>query len=66
MYWDTLIVLSMYLSLQVILGILTLIFTDQPGSRKTDVGTRGGNNVIPTHSRCTEPPVGEVSLRYLQ
>ena len=49
MYWDTLIVLGIYLSLQVILGILTLVFTDQPGSPKTDVGTRGGNNVIPTH-----------------
>ena len=49
MCWDTLIVLSIYLSLQVIVGILILIFTDQPGSRKTDVGTRGGDNVIPTH-----------------
>jgi hypothetical protein len=49
MFWDTLIVLGIYLSLQVLLGILTLIFTDQPGSRKTDVGTRGGNNVISTH-----------------
>lgn len=42
MYWDTLIVLAIYLSLQLIMGILALIFTDQPGSRKTDVGTRGG------------------------
>ena len=49
MYWDTLIVLSIYLSLQVVLGMLILIFTGQPRSRKTDVGTRGGNNVIPTH-----------------
>jgi len=49
MYWNTLIVQGIYLSLQLIMGILTLIFTDQPGSRKTDVGTRGGNNVIPTH-----------------
>jgi hypothetical protein len=49
MYWDTLIVLGIYLALQLILGILTLIFTDQPGSRKTDLGTRGGNNVILTH-----------------
>ena len=49
MFWDTLIVLGIYLSLQVMLGILTLIFTDQPGSRKTDVGARVGNNVIPTH-----------------
>ena len=40
MYWDTLIVLGIYLSLQLIMGILTLIFTDQPGSRKTDVGIR--------------------------
>ena len=45
MYWNTLIVLGIYLSLQLIMGILTLIFTDQPGSRKTDVGIRGGNNV---------------------
>ena len=49
MYWDTLIVVGIYLSLQFILGILSLIFTDQPGSRKTDVGTRGGNNDILTH-----------------
>ncbi len=49
MYWDTLIVLGIYLSLQLILGILSLIFTDQPGSRKTVDITRGGNNVIPTH-----------------
>jgi hypothetical protein len=49
MYWDTLIVLGIYLALQLILGILTLIFTDQPGSRKTDVGARDVNNVIPTH-----------------
>jgi hypothetical protein len=49
MYWDTLIVLGIYLALQLILGILTLIFTDQLGSRKTDLGTRGGNNVILTH-----------------
>lgn len=49
MFWDTLIVLCIYLSLQVMLGIFILIFTDQPGSRKTDVGTRGGNNVIPTN-----------------
>ena len=49
MYWDTLIVLGIYLLLQMILGILSLIFTDQPGSFKTDVGIRGGNNVIPTH-----------------
>jgi len=49
MCWETLIVLSIYLSLQVILGILILIFTGQPGSRKTDVDARGGNDVIPTH-----------------
>ena len=49
MYWDTLIVLAIYLSLQLIMGILALIFTDQPGSRKTDVDARGGNDVIPTH-----------------
>jgi hypothetical protein len=49
MYWDTLIVLGIYLSLQMILGILSLILTNQSDSRKTDVGTRGGNNVIPTH-----------------
>jgi hypothetical protein len=46
---NTLIVLGVYLSLQVMLGILILIFTDQPGSRKTEAGARGGNNVIPTH-----------------
>jgi hypothetical protein len=40
MYWVTLIVLGIYLSLQLILSILTLIFTDQPGSCKTCVGTR--------------------------
>jgi len=44
-YWNTLIVLGIYISLQLIMGILALIFTDQPGSRKTDVGTRGGKNV---------------------
>jgi hypothetical protein len=48
MYWNTLIVLGIYMSLQLLMGILTLIFTDQPGSRKTDVGTPGGDNVIPT------------------
>jgi hypothetical protein len=31
MYWNTLIVLGIYLSLQLILGILSLIFTDQLG-----------------------------------
>jgi polyisoprenoid-binding protein YceI len=45
MYWNTLIVLGVYLSLQLIMGILALNFTDQPGSRKTDAGTRGGNKV---------------------
>jgi hypothetical protein len=30
MYWDTLIVLGIYLLLQMILGILSLIFTDHP------------------------------------
>jgi hypothetical protein len=49
MYWDTLIVLGIYLSLQLTLGIISMIFTDLPGSRKTDVGTQGGNNVILTH-----------------
>lgn len=49
MYWDTLIVCGIYFSLQMLLGILSLTLTDQPGSSKTDEGTRGGNNVIPTH-----------------
>jgi hypothetical protein len=49
MCWNTLIVLGIYLSLQLILGILSLIFTDQPDSCKTDVGIRGGNNVSLTH-----------------
>jgi hypothetical protein len=49
MYWYTLIILGIYLSLQMLLGILSLILTDQPGSRKTDAGSRGGNHVSPTH-----------------
>jgi hypothetical protein len=48
MYWDTLTVLAVYLLLQMALGVLSLILTDQPGSRKTDASTRDGNNVIPT------------------
>jgi hypothetical protein len=34
MYWDTLTALGVYISLQMILGILYLIIRDQPGSRK--------------------------------
>jgi hypothetical protein len=49
MYWDTLTVLAVYLLLQMALGIISLILTDQPGSRKTDAGTRGGKYIIPTH-----------------
>ena len=49
MYWDTLTALAVYLSLQTAFGIFYLIFSDQTGSRKTGAGTRGGNNVIPTH-----------------
>jgi hypothetical protein len=49
MYWDTLTVLAVFLLLQMALGILSLILTDQPGSNRTDTGTQGGNNVIPTH-----------------
>jgi hypothetical protein len=47
MYWDTLIVLGIYISLQLILGILCLFFTDQSGSRKTDVVIRGGHGGFP-------------------
>jgi hypothetical protein len=49
MYWDTLTVLAVYLLLQMALGILSLILTDQPGSNRIDAGTQDGNNVIPTH-----------------
>jgi len=49
MYWETLTVLAVYLLLQMVLGILSLILTNPPGSRKTDAGTRDRNYVIPTH-----------------
>ena len=34
MYWGTLAALGVYLSLQMILGILYLILGNQPGTRK--------------------------------
>ena len=48
MFWDTLTVLAVYLVLQMVLGILYLMFTNQSGSSETDAGTRGGNSVFPT------------------
>lgn len=49
MFWDTLTVLAVYLLLQMALGIIFLILTDQPGSSQSDAGTRNGKYVIPTH-----------------
>jgi hypothetical protein len=49
MFRDTLTVLAVYLLLQMALGIISLILTDQPGSSKSDAGTRDGKYVIPTH-----------------
>jgi hypothetical protein len=34
MYWDTLTALGVYLSLQMLLGVVYLILRDQPGSHQ--------------------------------
>ena len=49
MFWVTLTVLAVYLLLQTVLGIVSLVFSNRHGSSRTDAGTRAGNDVIPTH-----------------